>query len=62
MPAARSIPTHPGLVRYQMMKKGRNKIVSALFQTTGAHAVTGLRVRLSVAPALVIFNLVPAPE
>jgi hypothetical protein len=61
MAAARSKPAHRRSVRNQVMKKGRN-IVSALFQVTTAHAVTGRRACLSVMPFLVIFNLTPAPE
>ena len=42
-------------------KKGRNKIVSALFYTS-SQAVTGRLACLSVVPALAIFNVTPPPE
>lgn len=62
MPGAETMLTYRRwLVRSQERKKGRNEIVSALFQMT-THAVAGRLPCLSLAPALPIVNVTPRPE
>ena len=62
MPAASPMPISCGsLGRYQKLKKGRNKNVSALFHVS-SQAVVGRLACLTVVPALVIFNVTPPPE
>ena len=62
MPGANTMLTYRRwLVRSQERKKGRNEIVSALFQLI-SQAVTGRLPCLSLAPALLIVNVTPRPE
>jgi hypothetical protein len=67
MPAASPMPMRcRSLVRYQELryqelKKGRNKNVSTLFYVS-SQAVVGRLACLTVVPALVIFSVTPPPE
>ncbi len=49
------------LVRSEEREKGRNEIVSALFQLI-SHTVTGCLPCLSLVPALLMVNVKPRPE
>ncbi len=62
MPGAKTMLTYRRwLVTSEERKKGRNEIVSALFQLISL-AVTGRLARLRLAPALLSVNVTPRPE